>query len=70
MNCWHSGSLTGTNTLLVRLANGLSWAALFNQRSEDKKLPDGDIDAALHRASAATRVWPEQDLFGDWKQPG
>jgi CubicO group peptidase (beta-lactamase class C family) len=66
-NCWHSGSLPGTNTLLVRLANGLSWAVLFNQRSEDKKLPDGDIDAALHRAAKAVREWPAHDLFAQWK---
>lgn len=62
-NYWHSGSLPGTNTLLVRLANGLSWAALFNQRSEDKKLPDTAIDAALHRAAAAVTEWPKHDLF-------
>ncbi len=66
-NYWHSGSLPGTNTLLVRLANGLSWAVLFNQRSEDKQLPDGAMDAALHRAANAVRVWPGQDLFDDWK---
>jgi CubicO group peptidase (beta-lactamase class C family) len=62
-NYWHSGSLPGTNTLLVRLANGLSWAVLFNQRSEDKKLPDGAIDAALHRAVATVSDWPGHDLF-------
>jgi N-acyl-D-amino-acid deacylase len=62
-NYWHSGSLPGTNTLLVRLANGLSWAVLFNQRSEDKKLPDGAIDSALHRAAAAVSEWPAHDLF-------
>jgi hypothetical protein len=51
----------------VWLANGLSWAVLFNQRSEDKKLPDGDIDAALHRAAKAVREWPAHDLFAQWK---
>jgi N-acyl-D-amino-acid deacylase len=66
-NYWHSGSLPGTNTLLVRLANGLSWAVLFNQRSEDKKLPDGAIDAALHRAAAAVSDWPAHDLFSKFQ---
>lgn len=65
-NYWHSGSLPGTNTLLVRLANGLSWAALFNLRSEDEKLPDGKIDHALHRAAAAVKTWPDEDLFPQW----
>ena len=65
-NYWHSGNLPGTNTLLVRRHDGLSWAVLFNQRSEDKQLPDSAIDAALHRAANSVRVWPEQDLFGKW----
>ena len=56
-NYWHNGSLPGTATLLVRRHDGLSWAVLFNQRSEDKKLPDGDIDAAMHRAADAVTEW-------------
>lgn len=62
-NYWHSGSLPGTSTLLVRRGDGLSWAVLFNLRSEDPKLPDGAIDAALHRAAEATGEWPSEDLF-------
>jgi N-acyl-D-amino-acid deacylase len=62
-NYWHNGSLPGTSTLLVRRWDGLSWAVLFNQRSEDKNLPDGAIDPALHRAAAAVERWPEHDLF-------
>lgn len=62
-NSWHSGSLPGTATLLVRRWDGLSWAVLFNQRSEDSKLPDGAIDPAMHRAAAAVKKWPEHDLF-------
>jgi N-acyl-D-amino-acid deacylase len=66
-NYWHTGSLPGTNTLLMRLANGLSIAALFNLRSEDKNLPDSEIDPALHRAAAAVEKWPEQDLFASFQ---
>jgi N-acyl-D-amino-acid deacylase len=62
-NYWHTGSLPGTATLLVRRWDGLSWAALFNQRSEDKKLPDSAIDAALHRAADSIAEWPERNLF-------
>ncbi len=62
-NYWHNGSLPGTSTLLVRRFDGLSWAVLFNQRSEDGKLPDGAIDAALHRAADAVAAWPTEDLF-------
>jgi len=62
-NYWHAGSLPGTATLLVRRWDGLSWAVLFNQRSEDKKWPDSSIDAALHRAADAVTKWPANDLF-------
>lgn len=62
-NYWHSGSLPGTNTLLMRLASGLSIIALFNLRSEDKNLSDTAIDPALHRAAARVAVWPEKDMF-------
>jgi CubicO group peptidase (beta-lactamase class C family) len=60
---WHTGSLPGTATLLVRRWDGLSWAVLFNQRSEDRKLPDEAVDAALHRAADAVEKWPDYDLF-------
>jgi CubicO group peptidase (beta-lactamase class C family) len=62
-NYWHTGSLPGSCSLLVRRWDGLSWAVLFNQRSEDKKLPDSDIDLALHRAAAKVRMWPREDMF-------
>jgi len=66
-NYWHAGSLPGTSTLLVRRWDGLSWAVLFNQRSEEKNLPDGAIDGALHRAAEAVEKWPLEDLFAKWQ---
>jgi hypothetical protein len=60
--------LPGTSTLLVRRWDGLSWAALFNQRSDDKKLPDGAIDTALHRAADAVQEWPTANLFSQWQK--
>jgi CubicO group peptidase (beta-lactamase class C family) len=65
-NYWHNGSLPGTFTLLVRRHDGLAWAVLFNQRSSDPKLPDGDLDRALHRAADAVAEWPGHDLFGNY----
>ncbi len=62
-NYWHDGSLPGTASLLVRRHDGLSWAVLFNRRSNDRALPDGAIDSALHRAADATGEWPAEDLF-------
>ena len=66
-NYWHSGSLPGTATLLVRRWDGLGWAVLFNQRSENSDRPDSAIDAALHRAADAVTHWPRQDLFGHFR---
>jgi N-acyl-D-amino-acid deacylase len=57
-NYWHAGSLPGTFGLLVRRWDGVSWVVLFNQRSEQSKLPDGAIDSALHRAADAVTEWP------------
>ena len=66
-NYWHTGSLPGTYTLLVRRWDGVSWAVLFNQRSDDDKLPDSEIDPALHRAANAVTEWPKLDLFPQYR---
>lgn len=64
INAWHNGSLPGTFTVLVRRWDGLSWAALFNQRSEGKSMPPSDaIDGLLHRAADDVTCWPTHDLF-------
>jgi N-acyl-D-amino-acid deacylase len=63
VNFWHTGSMPGTFSLLVRRHDHLIWALLFNQRSEDPQLPDSAIDPAMHRAAAQVTEWPERDLF-------
>jgi N-acyl-D-amino-acid deacylase len=58
-NTWHSGSLDGTSTLLVRRHDGLTWAVLFNTREgagEDE--PAGAIDPLVHEAADAVKNWP------------
>jgi hypothetical protein len=62
-NTWHTGSLPGTFTLLVRTYNGMSWAALFNRRDDPSGKSYGDIDAALWTAAAGVKSWPTNDLF-------
>lgn len=44
-NWWHSGSLPGSTTIMVRTANGLCWATLCNTRTE----PHSEMDSALDR---------------------
>ncbi|MDX6260597.1 MAG: hypothetical protein QOH84_2285 [Kribbellaceae bacterium] len=62
-NTWHTGSLPGTFTLLVRTYNGMSWAALFNRRDDASGKSYGDIDAAMWTAAEGVKTWPTNDLF-------
>ncbi|MFK4088848.1 serine hydrolase domain-containing protein [Kribbella sp. NPDC020789] len=62
-NTWHTGSLPGTSTLLVRTYHGMSWAVLFNRRDDASGKSYGDIDAALWTAANGVRTWPAHDLF-------
>jgi CubicO group peptidase (beta-lactamase class C family) len=58
-NIWHSGSLDGTSTLLVRRHDKLAWAVLFNSRDSAKhKEPAGAIDPLMHEAADAVKDWP------------
>jgi len=60
VNAWHNGDLPGTSTLLVHRHDGLSWAVLFNTRSDAKGAPlAGLIDGLVHQAADAVKKWPE-----------
>jgi N-acyl-D-amino-acid deacylase len=59
----HEGSLPGTSTWLVRHAEGLAWALLFNQRSTNPSLPDHAIVGLMERAADSVAKWPDHDLF-------
>ena len=65
-NTWHTGSLPGTHTILVRRYDGLTWAALFNQRDDPSGKSYSDIDGLLHVAADAVTTWPTGDLFGKY----
>ena len=66
MNQWHSGSLDGTSTLLVRRHDGMVWAVLFNsRRSCGGKNPASAIDPLVHGAVDAVTEWPEGDAFDE-----
>jgi CubicO group peptidase (beta-lactamase class C family) len=43
-NWWHSGSLPGSTTIMVRTATGLCWAALTNTRTEPSDEIGADLD--------------------------
>jgi CubicO group peptidase (beta-lactamase class C family) len=50
-NQWHTGALAGTSTLLVRRADGYSWAVLFNaDRARNGKRCTELVDSLMHQA--------------------
>ncbi len=64
VNCWHTGSLPGTSTLLVRRHDGRHWAVLFNARNTpDNRRLSAVIDPLIHEAVDQTSEWPQYDLF-------
>lgn len=66
-NCWHTGSLDGTSTILVIRHDGLCWSVLFNSReTADGKTPSRVIDPLLHVAANAVKKWPAHDLFSEY----
>jgi N-acyl-D-amino-acid deacylase len=61
---WHTGSLPGTSTILVRRHDGLDVAVLFNSRvSPTAEHLTRALDAPLHAALDGVRDWPAIDLF-------
>ncbi len=65
-NWWHTGSLPGTVTIVVRAANGLSWAAFFNMRPASADTFVNELDSALWTAVNGVTEWPATDLFGSF----
>lgn len=59
-NWYHTGSLPGTWTILVRAHDGLSWSALFNTRPEKWESFSGEADRMMWRAVRSVREWPEE----------
>jgi N-acyl-D-amino-acid deacylase len=69
INVWHTGSLDGTSTLLVRRHDGFCWAVLFNSRAgfnpatrKHDLTPSQAIDVPLHQAVDAVTEWPSEEI--------
>lgn len=63
VNTWHTGSLDGTSTILVRRHDGLNWAVLFNTRNgTNNHRLSTMIDGRVHQAADAVQQWPARDL--------
>lgn len=66
-NTWHTGSIDGTEALLVRRWDGMNWAVLFNTRGN----PAGTrlshlIDPLVHKAVDQVQRWPRLDRFSNY----
>ena len=62
-NHWHTGSLPGTSSILIRRNDGLTLVALCNTRESAATGPNNklakELDSMLHRAANAIQQWPE-----------
>jgi hypothetical protein len=57
-NWWHTGSLPGTSTIMVRTASGMAWIALFNSRPANADAFFSELDTELWRAVNGITEWP------------
>ena len=63
-NHWHTGSLSGTATILIRRHDGRNFVALFNARVSPRATHLGRaIDGLLHKAANEVNTWPNVDEF-------
>jgi N-acyl-D-amino-acid deacylase len=62
-NWWHYGGIPGSGGLLVRMPNGIAWAALFNKCCHERDPIFSDLDQSLRKAFDLTKSWPSWDLF-------
>ena len=69
-NWWHTGSLDGTSTIMVRAYNGLAWVALFNSRPKNSDAFAGELDSSLWTAIGEVTRWPEVNLFDRFRGCG
>jgi len=66
-NWWHTGSLPGSSSILVRTHHGLCWAALFNSRPKEYSSFLEELDDALWKAVNDITEWPSYDLFENYR---
>ncbi|MEM1116994.1 MAG: serine hydrolase [Bacteroidota bacterium] len=61
---WHTGSLPGSESLLVRSAyEGLHWVVLVNHRQAASAGVTGELDGAMWDLALGVTSWPTHDLF-------
>lgn len=59
INHWHTGSLSGTSTILIRRHDGKNFVALLNTRVSPSASHLGlEIDSLLHKMANSVSQWP------------
>ncbi len=56
-NWWHSGSLPGTTTIMVRTSTGMCWAGLTNTRTEPHDEMDTALDQLMWKMAGVVPGW-------------
>lgn len=62
-NWWHSGSLSGSRTWMVRTYHGYCWAILLNTRNTSAAFTTALDHLIWPAVNNSGTVWPDQDLF-------
>jgi len=60
VNTWHAGLLDGTESLLARRWDGLTWAVLFNTGGPGQASLASAIDPLIHQAADQVKTWPTE----------
>ncbi len=63
-NWWHTGSLPGTSTIIVRTANNMCWVALFNSRPANADAFFNELDSAMWQAVNGITDWSGRAVVG------
>ena len=67
---WHTGSLPGSFSILVRTHDGYAWAALFNSAPEWGPSVTkfyNELNQSLWQAAREVTEWPAHDLFSRYQ---
>lgn len=63
-NAWHAGFIVGTESMLMRLHDGIDWAILLNKaQTADGQSLTGILDSVVNGHLSKIARWPSTDLF-------
>jgi N-acyl-D-amino-acid deacylase len=64
---WHTGSLSGTATIVIRRSDGRNLVVLLNTRvSPQSEHLSRDIDGLIQKAASSITDWPQENRFAEF----